>query len=82
MGVAVPGGRLGAGVSGDLLLGFRPGAGPVRPGSSWGYPLVGQEPEHIVLAVAQALRRSRGGRLRVSGIHLAEFLAGRLQDGG
>ena len=43
--------------------------------------MAGREPEHVVLAVAQALRRWPGGRLRVSGIHPAQLLASCLQDG-
>jgi hypothetical protein len=52
MGV-VPGGLLGAEASGDLLLGLRPGAGAVRAGVSAGRTGT----EHVVLAVAQVLRR-------------------------
>jgi hypothetical protein len=77
-GVAVPGGLLGAEVSGDLLLGFaraRVPFGPVRAEVSAGRTRTGA-------AVAQVLRRWPGGRLRVSGIHPAQLLASCLQDGG
>jgi hypothetical protein len=77
----VPGGPLGAEPAGDLLLGFAGGTLGLA-WFEWAVSQVGQEPEHVVLVAAQACQRYPGGRLRGSGIRLAQLLASRLQDGG
>jgi hypothetical protein len=62
-GVPVPRGLLGAEPAGDLLLDL--GRSHVSLGlvRGRGYAQVGQEPEHVVLAVAQAFQQQPGGRL-------------------
>ena len=66
-GVPVAGDLLGAEPAGDLLLGLRRAHIPLGLVRRRRYPQVGQEAEHVVLAVAQAFRQHAGGRLSGSG---------------